>query len=289
MATRGLPRWVSRWSSRFRRCAAGEARSRGCASSRESRCKRSRSSCALRMARTRGAPTAIVFTHKGISGPGVMDLSEPVAREEASARQGGRAARAHSLRLDLAPALERECLQALFARLAGRPALHCSRPRLRRSSRCRAGSSRGPLCRRAWLRARASTSLRARRVRSRRSREGPRDSRQRKPGIRSSGGHGRRSVASGGRSATSRVKGIERLWVFGEISICAVPSAGSTSRPRSRRPSSPRGTRHRQAASGDDTREATACAVGLIVGFGLLDDLRDAWSSAPSRRRLSSC
>ena len=72
-------------------------------------------------ARVAARTRPIVFTHKGISGPGAMDLSEPVAREEARARQGGRAARAHSLRLDLAPALGRERLQALLASLAGRP------------------------------------------------------------------------------------------------------------------------------------------------------------------------
>jgi len=68
----------------------------------------------------------VVFTHRGISGPGAMDLSEPVAREEAEATSNRRARRAHALVLDLVPALEREelrarCLEA--AALPGAPLL----------------------------------------------------------------------------------------------------------------------------------------------------------------------
>ncbi len=67
---------------------------------------------------------AVVFTHHGISGPGAMDLSEPVAREESTARRAGHAPRAHQLVLDLLPALQREelrarCLEA--ARQGGAP------------------------------------------------------------------------------------------------------------------------------------------------------------------------
>ena len=54
----------------------------------------------------------IVFTHRGISGPGAMDLSEPVAREETAARSSGRAPRAHALVLDLVPGRTREELRA---------------------------------------------------------------------------------------------------------------------------------------------------------------------------------
>ena len=71
----------------------------------------------------------VVFTHRGISGPGAMDLSEPVAREEAEAASSRRARRAHALVLDLVPALEREelrarCLEA--AALPGAPLLAAS-------------------------------------------------------------------------------------------------------------------------------------------------------------------
>jgi len=62
----------------------------------------------------------VVFTHRGLSGPGAMDLSEPVARAQA-ARVAG-----HVLLLDLVPALSREELRALLleaAALAGAPLL----------------------------------------------------------------------------------------------------------------------------------------------------------------------
>ncbi len=63
----------------------------------------------------------VVFTHHGLSGPGAMDLSEPVAREEEEARRAGRPARAHTLVLDLLPALEREALRARLLEWAGLP------------------------------------------------------------------------------------------------------------------------------------------------------------------------
>jgi hypothetical protein len=55
----------------------------------------------------------VVFTHHGISGPGAMDLSEPVAREEAATGRAGDAPRVHQLVLDLLPARPREELRAL--------------------------------------------------------------------------------------------------------------------------------------------------------------------------------
>ena len=63
----------------------------------------------------------VVFTHQGISGPGAMDLSEPVAREEAAARSEERAPRPHVLALDLVPALDRETLREALLAAAGRP------------------------------------------------------------------------------------------------------------------------------------------------------------------------
>lgn len=63
----------------------------------------------------------VLFTHRGLSGPGAMDLSEPVAREEAAARSGGREPREHALLLDLAPERGWEDLRAELVAAAGRP------------------------------------------------------------------------------------------------------------------------------------------------------------------------
>ncbi len=68
----------------------------------------------------------VLFTHAGLSGPGALDLSEPVAREEARAVAEGRAPRPHRLVLDLAPDVPREELRgSLLAAgaLAGGPRL----------------------------------------------------------------------------------------------------------------------------------------------------------------------
>jgi predicted Rossmann fold flavoprotein len=61
----------------------------------------------------------IVFTHRGISGPGAMDLSEPVAREEAEALGERRPPRAHALVLDLVPEREHGELRAFLLAAAG--------------------------------------------------------------------------------------------------------------------------------------------------------------------------
>jgi len=63
----------------------------------------------------------VVFTHQGLSGPGAMDLAEPVAREEALARRERRAPRAHALLLDLLPGWTREALRAELLALAAAP------------------------------------------------------------------------------------------------------------------------------------------------------------------------
>jgi predicted Rossmann fold flavoprotein len=63
----------------------------------------------------------VVFTHRGISGPGAMDLSEPVAREAAAAQREGRAQRPHVLRLDLVPGTAREGLRDTLLAAAARP------------------------------------------------------------------------------------------------------------------------------------------------------------------------
>lgn len=62
----------------------------------------------------------VVFTHRGISGPGAMDLAEAVARAQAEGRAG------HVLLLDLLPAQTREELRALLleaAAVSGAPLL----------------------------------------------------------------------------------------------------------------------------------------------------------------------
>lgn len=61
----------------------------------------------------------LLFTHRGVSGPAAMDLSEPVARAAALAARARPAAR-YELRVDLCPALEREALRAALIAGAGR-------------------------------------------------------------------------------------------------------------------------------------------------------------------------
>jgi hypothetical protein len=63
----------------------------------------------------------VVFTQRGISGPGAMDLSEPVARAELAAARAGRPAEPHALYLDLVPDRERAELRERLLALAGRP------------------------------------------------------------------------------------------------------------------------------------------------------------------------
>ena len=60
----------------------------------------------------------VLFTHAGLSGPAAMDLSEPVAREEARAAAAGTAPRPFRVLLDLAPALAREELRERLVALA---------------------------------------------------------------------------------------------------------------------------------------------------------------------------
>jgi predicted flavoprotein YhiN len=61
----------------------------------------------------------VLFTHRGISGPGAMDLSVHVARGEAAAKKRGAAA-AFTLELDLLPNVSREGLRDLLIESAGR-------------------------------------------------------------------------------------------------------------------------------------------------------------------------
>jgi predicted Rossmann fold flavoprotein len=62
----------------------------------------------------------VLFTHKGLSGPGVMDLSEPVARAHAQAARRRGLPPKFTLELDLAPDLSREALRDLLIDAAGR-------------------------------------------------------------------------------------------------------------------------------------------------------------------------
>lgn len=55
----------------------------------------------------------VLFTHRGVSGPGAMDLSEPVARARAAAARGGPAL-GLALKIDLAPEIGVEALRELL-------------------------------------------------------------------------------------------------------------------------------------------------------------------------------
>ena len=71
----------------------------------------------------------VVFTHHGLSGPGAMDLSEPVARSAAEARAAGRPAPLWSIALDVVPGTSREDLRSFLIEAAARP----GRPLLRKA------------------------------------------------------------------------------------------------------------------------------------------------------------
>jgi hypothetical protein len=62
----------------------------------------------------------VLFTHRGVSGPGAMDLAEPVARAEAAARRGGPAPDLR-LEIDLVPDVPHERLRELLIEGASRP------------------------------------------------------------------------------------------------------------------------------------------------------------------------
>ncbi|MDZ4773159.1 MAG: aminoacetone oxidase family FAD-binding enzyme [Planctomycetota bacterium] len=62
----------------------------------------------------------VLFTHKGLSGPGTMDLSEPVARAHAHALRRKQALPKFTIELDLVPDLSRERLRDLLIDAAGR-------------------------------------------------------------------------------------------------------------------------------------------------------------------------
>jgi predicted Rossmann fold flavoprotein len=68
----------------------------------------------------------VLFTHQGLSGPGAMDLSEPVARAHARAARRREAPPKFSIELDFLPDLTREALRDLLigaASLPGAPSL----------------------------------------------------------------------------------------------------------------------------------------------------------------------
>lgn len=169
----------------------------------------------------------VVFTHKGVSGPGAMDLSEPVAREETAALRAGRAARVHVLRLDLAPETDREQLQTLLANLAGRPgapllaSLLASEFALPRRIVARALAQAGVA-----PGARVNELARAARHALVEALKGL--------AIPVSGtlGFERAEVTAGGLAlaavdaATLRVKGLANFWAFGEILDLAGPIGG---------------------------------------------------------------
>ena len=169
----------------------------------------------------------VVFTHKGISGPGAMDLSEPVAREEAGASRAGRAPHAHALRLDLAPAQGREALRALLAELGGRPGA----PRL-----ASALAAELALPRRLVARVLAQAALAPDARANELARAGRHALVEAVKGLAvpvdATLGFGHAEVTAGGLdlgavdAATLRVKGAPGLWIFGEILDLAGPIGG---------------------------------------------------------------
>jgi predicted Rossmann fold flavoprotein len=62
----------------------------------------------------------LLFTHRGVSGPGAMDLSVHVARAEAIARKRGESKPEMTLEIDLLPDIPRETLRDLLIEAAGR-------------------------------------------------------------------------------------------------------------------------------------------------------------------------
>jgi len=169
----------------------------------------------------------IVFTHRGISGPGAMDLAEPVARAEARARAGDRAAEPHELLLDLVPALEREELRARLleaAQLPGAPlvaawlAAELALPRrLVNRALVLAGSSEAT---RVNALARAARHALVEELKG-----------LRVP-VAGTLGFDHAEVTAGGLALsaldprTLRVSGCENLWVFGELLDLAGPIGG---------------------------------------------------------------
>jgi predicted Rossmann fold flavoprotein len=63
----------------------------------------------------------VLFTHQGLSGPGAMDLSEPIARSHARAIQRHQPKPKFTIELDLLPDLTRESLRDLLIESAGQP------------------------------------------------------------------------------------------------------------------------------------------------------------------------
>lgn len=63
----------------------------------------------------------VLFTHRGVSGPGAMDLSVHVARAQALAMKRHEAAPSFTLELDLFPDLSREAMREHLIECAGRP------------------------------------------------------------------------------------------------------------------------------------------------------------------------
>jgi predicted Rossmann fold flavoprotein len=164
----------------------------------------------------------IVFTHRGISGPGAMDLSEPVARAEASAEP-----RAHVLCLDLVPTRARAALRELLlgasARAGAPQVLGVLSEELglpRRLCECVLAQARVALDRRVNL---VSKSERHELVEALKGLRVP---------VRGTLGFDAAEVTAGGLAlealdpGTLRVRGCEGLWAFGELIDLQGPIGG---------------------------------------------------------------
>ena len=169
----------------------------------------------------------VVFTHLGVSGPGAMDLSEPVAREESRAEREGRAPRRHEVVLDLVPASEREPLRARLLAAAALPGAPLLEGWL-------AGDLALPrrLVERVLSQAGVAVDTRVNAL----ARESRHELIEALKGLRvpvnGTLGLDHAEVTAGGLAlealdaGTMRVKGVEGLWCFGEVIDLAGPIGG---------------------------------------------------------------
>jgi hypothetical protein len=174
---------------------------------------------------TRARP--VVFTHHGLSGPGAMDLAEPVAREEARARSEGRAARAHVLELELLPGRSRAELRQDLLTLASA----AGGPQLAGALASRYGLPRR-LLERALAQARLAPDLRANQL----ARAGRHALTEALAGLAvpvcGTRGFDLAEVTAGGLAlealdpGTLRVAGLPDLWAFGELIDLQGPIGG---------------------------------------------------------------
>ena len=169
----------------------------------------------------------VVFTHHGVSGPGAMDLAEPVAREEEDARREGRAPHPLALVLDLLPTHERAALRARLLEWAGLPGAP-----LLAGTLASAWQLPRRVLERVLIQAELAPELRVNAL----SRPGRHALVEALKGLRvpvnATRGFDQAEVTAGGLALaaldarTMRVKGVPGLWCFGEVIDLAGPIGG---------------------------------------------------------------